>query len=237
MALLDNGRMSPAPRERARRDATGEPQGGRVQRRKERTRLALLAAARELYAARGVESTTIAEIAAHADIAIGSFYNYFRTKEELLDALIAQELAAQLRLLELRQAQVDDPAEKISVAHRHLVRVAQTDADWAWLLVRLEVPYRVAWSVLGKAASRDLREGLRAGRFAVANPRLALTAAGGALFSVIHAQLVGEGSRHADAEHAEGVLRSFGLDRAQAAEIARRPLPEAVQRSEQKRSP
>ncbi len=215
-----------------RRQSGGSPPGdtvelGRVERRKARTREALLAAARQLFAARGMERTTIAEIADHADVAIGSFYNYFRTKEELLDALIEAELSAQLRLLELRQARVADPAEKISVAHRHLVRAAQTDADWAWLMVRLEAPHRVAWSVFGDAASEDLRAGIEAGRFHVANPALALNASGGALFAVIHAQLVGEASPDAAVEHAEGVLRSFGLDRADAAEVARRPLPDA----------
>jgi AcrR family transcriptional regulator len=128
------------------------PGAGRVERRKARTRAGLLAAARGLFAARGMEHATIAEIAEHADIAIGSFYNYFRTKEELLDALLEEQLAGQLTLLLSRQDKVDDPAEKISVAHRHLVRAAQTDPDWAWLMVRLEVPYRVAWSVLGGVA-------------------------------------------------------------------------------------
>lgn len=218
MSVLDDPRVPPATRPQA-------ANGGRVERRKARTRTRLLAAARQLFAARGVEQTTIAEIAEHADIAIGSFYNYFRTKEELLDALLEEELSKQLRLLQARQAKVGDPAEKISVAHRHLVRAAQLDPDWAWLMVRLEVPYRVAWAVLGRAAERDLREGIEAGRFQVANQKLALNASGGALFAVIHAQLVGENGEHADCEHAEGVLRSFGLDRAEAAEIARRPLP------------
>ncbi len=131
--------------------------GTRVERRKARTRAGLLAAARQLFAAHGLEHTTIAQIAEHADIAIGSFYNYFRTKEELLDALLEEELSQQLALLELRQAHVEDPAEKISIAHRHLVRAAQSDSDWAWLLVRLEVPFRAAWSVLGHSARSDLR--------------------------------------------------------------------------------
>ncbi|MGP0100643.1 MAG: TetR/AcrR family transcriptional regulator [Solirubrobacteraceae bacterium] len=198
----------------------------RVERRKARTRAGLLAAARQLFAAHGLEHTTIAQIAEHADIAIGSFYNYFRTKEELLDALLEEELSQQLALLELRQAHVEDPAEKISIAHRHLVRAAQSDSDWAWLLVRLEIPFRAAWPVLGHSARRDLRSGIESGRFHVANPALALNASGGALFAVIHAQLVGEVSEHADIEHAEGVLRSFGLDRTEAAEIAHRRLPE-----------
>jgi AcrR family transcriptional regulator len=216
----DNPSVPPRPREK-------KPAGGRVARRKARTRAGLLAAARELFAANGLQETTIAEIAEHADIAIGSFYNYFRTKEELLDALLEAELAEQLRLLQARQAQVTDPAEKISVAHRHLVRSAQTDPTWAWLVVRLEVPYRIAWSILGHAAEQDLRAGIQTGQFEVANTMLALRASGGALFAVIHAQLSGELGERADRDHAEGVLRSFGLCRAEAAEISRRPLPDA----------
>ncbi len=202
------------------------PSEGRVERRKARTRAALLSAARQLFASQGMEQTTIAEIAERADVATGSFYNYFATKEALLEAVLEEELSRQRVLLRSRQDQVDDPAEKISIAHRHLIRVGKTDPDWAWLILRLDVPYRAAWATLGQAASEDLEEGLRAGRFAVANPELALTASGGALFAVIHEQLVGEGSPDADAEHAEGVLRSFGIAPAEAAEIARRPLPE-----------
>jgi AcrR family transcriptional regulator len=220
MALADDASVS-APQE----DISGRP-GGRVERRKARTRLNLLAAARHLFAARGVENTAIAAIAERADIAIGSFYNHFSTKDELLDALIERALSEQLRLLQRRQAEVSDPAEKISVAHRHLVRIVRTDPDWAWLLVRLEFRHRVARSVLDDAARRDLLAGIRAGRFQVTNPTLALNASGGALLAVIHAQLLGEGSANADSEHAEGVLRSLGLDPVEAAVVARRPLPE-----------
>lgn len=196
-----------------------------MERRKARTRAALLAAARELFAARGLERTTIAEIAERADIAIGSFYNYFPTKEELLEALLEAELAAQVEVLRRRQAQAGDPAEKVSIAHRHLVLVARSDPDWAWLMLRLDLPYRAAWASLGQSAAEDLASGIAAGRFEVSNPALALTASGGALFAVIQAQLTGRGSAQADAEHAEGVLRSFGVSPAEAAEIARRPLP------------
>jgi AcrR family transcriptional regulator len=207
--------------------------GGRIERRKARTRANLLAAARHLFAGRGVEHTTIAEIADHAEIAIGSFYNYFSTKDELLDAVIEEALSEQLHLLQLRQSQVSDPAERVSIAHRHLVRVVVTDSDWAWLLVRLEFPRRVARSLLGDTVRRDLHAGIRTGRFQMTNTTLALNASAGALFAVIHAHLLGEGSGNADSEHAEGVLRGFGLDPVEAAVIARRPLPEVRNTSEE----
>ncbi len=208
--------------------ANSRSRPGRNERRKERTRGALLAAGQRLFGERGFEAATVAEIAEGADVAIGSFYNYFETKDELLAALLQETLAEHLRRMQARRAGIDDPAEAISVAHRHFVRLAWEEPEWAWLLVRLDVPYRVSDDVLGKPAMRDLRAGIVAGRFQVAEPKLALRASGGALIAVMHAILLGELGRHADSEHAEGVLRSFGLDPAEAAEIARRPMPEAV---------
>ena len=196
----------------------------------------MLAAARRLFGERGFDATTVAEIAEEADIAIGSFYNYFRTKEELLAALLQETLTEQLRQMEARRAGITDPAEAISVAHRHFVRLAREQPEWAWLLVRLDVPHRVADAVLGRPAMRDLRAGIAAGRFDVADPALALRASGGALTAVMHALLLGELGRHADSEHAEGVLRSFGLDSAEAAEIARRPMPDTIDPTEEKRT-
>ena len=201
------------------------PPGGRVQRRKARTRVALLDSARQLFAAHGPDATTIAQIADGADVAVGSFYNYFATKDDVLAALLQDTLAAQREQVRQLQAQVEDPAEAFSVAQRHFVQLARSDPEWAWLLLRMEMPYLVAREVLGDAAMHDLQAGIDAGRFHVANPELALLASGGAMFAVIHAQLNGELGEHADSEHAEGVLRSFGLPHPEAAEIARRPMP------------
>lgn len=198
---------------------------GRVERRQARTRAALIAAARRVFAAKSVEATTIAEIAQEADIAVGSFYNYFQTKDELLAALLESALGEQLRLLRERQAAVEDPAEKISIAHRHLVQLARTEPELAWLVVRFEVPHRIGLAVLGEAAHGDIRDGVAAGRFALDDPDVALQASGGALLAVVHAVLLGQLPPDCDGPHAAGVLRSLGMDPAQAAEIAARPLP------------
>ena len=61
---------------------------GRNERRKARTRSALLAAGQRLFGEQGFDATTVAEIAEDADVAVGSFYNHFDSKEDLLAALL-----------------------------------------------------------------------------------------------------------------------------------------------------
>jgi AcrR family transcriptional regulator len=118
--------------------ATGTRHDGR----KARTRGSLLAAARKLFSAQGVDATTIAEIAEEADVGVGSFYNHFQTKEDLLAVLLEEALGEQLAQLQSRRAQVDDTAEVVSLGHRHMVRMAQTDPEWGWLLVRRDIEYQ-----------------------------------------------------------------------------------------------
>ncbi|MGS2804719.1 helix-turn-helix domain-containing protein [Nocardia sp. MW-W600-9] len=53
-------------------------------RKRERTRRAILVAAVGLFEARGYEETTVADIAAEAEVGTRTFFNYFASKEELL---------------------------------------------------------------------------------------------------------------------------------------------------------
>jgi AcrR family transcriptional regulator len=198
---------------------------GRQARRRERTRTKLLEAARALFARQGVESTRINEITEAADVGFGSFYNHFESKEAIAEAVLADVVAAQGAAIGEITAGLEDPAEIIAAAHRYFVRLARTDPDWAWLLVRMGMSHNVVLSALGPFARRDLRGAIRSGRLQVADERTALFAAGGAMLAVMRAVLDRQAPRDADIHHAEGILRMFGLPAAEAAEVARRPLP------------
>lgn len=68
-------------------------------------RAEILAAARQLFLQRGVEAVTIRDVIHRTDLATGTFYNYFRTKEDLLRALIEEQvLELTDRLREVRRA-------------------------------------------------------------------------------------------------------------------------------------
>jgi len=59
----------------------------RRERKKQETRQRLLDAGWQLFNQRGYDDTTVAEIAAAADVAKGTLFNYFPTKESLLDQI------------------------------------------------------------------------------------------------------------------------------------------------------
>ena len=66
--------------------ATIEPIGKR-ERTKAANRLAILAAARRVFAQLGYEAATVRDIIRGTELASGTFYNYFRSKEEVFEAL------------------------------------------------------------------------------------------------------------------------------------------------------
>ncbi|WP_447975293.1 TetR/AcrR family transcriptional regulator [Nitrospira sp. Kam-Ns4a] len=68
----------------------------RVERRKEKTRKALMEVALALFYEKGIYWTKIEDITEEADIGKGTFYQYFETKEKLLRALLEEGLEASL---------------------------------------------------------------------------------------------------------------------------------------------
>jgi AcrR family transcriptional regulator len=196
-------------------------------RRREATRTKLIEAAKALIARQGVDNTRIQEITDEADVGFGSFYNHFESKEAIIEAVLADTVAAQGAEIETLTAELEDAAEIISAAHRTFVRRARSDPDWAWLLVRLDVSHNVLLAALGPYARRDLRRGIKAGRLNVPHEGVALHATGGALLAVMRAVLDGAAPKDADIHHAEGMLRLLGVPADEAAQIARRPLPMA----------
>ena len=202
-----------------------DPPQGRQRRRRAQTRAKLVAAAGALFARQGVDNTRINEITEEADVGFGSFYNHFASKEAIVEAVLAETVAAQGAAIEAVTADLDDPAETVAVAHRYFVNLARIDPNWASLLIRLDLSHNITLAALGPYAQRDLERGIRAGRFNVPDKRVALFAAGGALLAVMRAVLDGQAAKNADRHHAEGILRLLGLPPQDAAEVAGRPMP------------
>ena len=87
---------------------------GRRERKKMQSRKAILDAAVEQFSQKGFKETSVADIMNAADLGIGTFYNYFQSKEEILVQLIQQmvtEVAEALRELKAANRPADELLE------------------------------------------------------------------------------------------------------------------------------
>jgi len=75
--------------------ATAADRPGRREQNKAENRAALLKAARTVFAEIGYGAAGVRDIVRRTDLASGTFYNYFKDKEEIFSAVIA-ELSAEL---------------------------------------------------------------------------------------------------------------------------------------------
>ncbi|HYL60735.1 MAG TPA: TetR/AcrR family transcriptional regulator [Candidatus Acidoferrales bacterium] len=87
----------------------------RFDRRREKTRVDLIAAAERVISRKGYHQTRIADIAGEADVGLGTFYLHFKTKNEIFIELIEQGATELRRNLAEAKAGVHTPAEKLQI--------------------------------------------------------------------------------------------------------------------------
>src|ERR1700757_1233131 len=95
----------------------GSEPPNRLERRKQRTRAALVKAAQKLIA-EGKVNVPVLEITRAADVGMGSFYNHFDSKEQLFEAAITDVLDAHGAMLDRLTEAIDDPAETFATSFR-----------------------------------------------------------------------------------------------------------------------
>jgi AcrR family transcriptional regulator len=196
----------------------------RIDRRRVRTRAALLRAGRALFAARSVDGVSIDEIVLAADVAKGSFYNHFPDKQALAQA-IAQEVRGGVETLAADvNAGIADPAERVARALSGFVRQAVREPVGVRAMLRLFQGSTVPDAPMNRGVRADIKAGLAAGRFG------GLTLEAGVLLAVGVVQIAVARALDLEAtspqalsrELAFGLLRGLGLEAEDAKALADR---------------
>src|SRR5436309_3534007 len=101
----------------------------RFERRRERTRQELLSAATRVLAEKGLHDTKIADIAAAADLGVGTFYLHFADKEALFDAVVEGTVARLKARVDEARARARDALEQIRAANVAFFRFADENRE------------------------------------------------------------------------------------------------------------
>ena len=202
--------------------------GDRLERRKARTRAALIAAARDVIARDASLSASVQQITDAADVGFGSFYNHFSSKDELFEAAIAEAFEEHGAWLDKHLAGISDPAEVFATAVRLTARLAETHPQVARIMQHTNLRLVTSEQGLAPRALRDIAAAKAAGRFDINDIERALWCTAGSLIATM--ELVARRPRDDAAGLADGLafdlLRMFGLSDRDARRITSRPLPQ-----------
>ncbi|MDJ0105039.1 TetR/AcrR family transcriptional regulator [Rhodococcus erythropolis] len=205
--------------------STTPTQSSRHRRRREKTRARLIDAARTLVAERGVDAVGLSDITEAADLGVGTFYNYFHSRDEIVEAVAEESIETLGARMDLMTADMSDAAEVFSSSLRHLVRHAISDPLWGWFVVRLGVAHPKLIAILGPRATRDLLRGVDSGRFTIRDVEIATSCVFGALLSTLHHVVSARTQDGADEVFAQAMLCMVGVLPDEARVVAARPLP------------
>jgi AcrR family transcriptional regulator len=203
----------------------------RVDRRKVRSRAALVAAGQRLLA-EGHTKVSTQEITDTAKVGFGTFYNHFDTKEQLFGAALGATLEDWGVLRDAAVAELEDPAEIFARSFRMAGRL------------RLHVPQAIKVILnsgivsilrddraLKPRAAADIAAGIDQGRFTLRDPELAVTLTSGALMGLL-AMLDADPSLD-DAKltdiATERVLVMLGISEDEAHDLAHSSFPDIPQ--------
>ncbi len=192
--------------------------------RSARTQIRIVSAALEVFAERGPDAPVIDEFVRAAGIARGTFYNHFKSVEELLRATSEWTTREVVTAIEGAMAGLEGPTLRLGVGLRLFFARALRDPVWCrfvsrvWRLGGLELP------------ARDLDEGIRLRHFRVPSRE----AAHDLLFGGIREALrrIGEG-RVPDSlgdEMVETCLAALQADPRRIAAALAHELPDVPQR-------
>lgn len=192
--------------------------------KRDRTRDRLLVAAQELVLDRGLPAITINDIAARAEVAPGTFYNYFRTREEVADTIADLLQRAYHRDIDAVTAGLDDPARVFSASLRQTLHWSAPGNRMGRMLFASGVPLaRYALGVRQRAA-RDIQAGVDAGVFRVEDTVALQSMLGGIVIGVLMDLWLGMLPASAIPSITARCLGLLGVSTAKAQRIAAEPL-------------
>lgn len=204
---------------------TDPPKRPRSDRSRENTRRKLINAALTIMATKGVDGTSIADIAEAADVGFGSFYNHFKSKSEIAEAIFSQRAIELGKVTDAISAREVDKAVAIAYIQKMFLTKAISDPVWGWFIVRVQLGLPQMVAVFEKRANADLEQGIEQGRFALSSIPTATRIILAGLMAVTQATLEGEASKSAASETIECFLRMLGVAPDEARELSRRKLP------------
>jgi AcrR family transcriptional regulator len=206
-----------------RRAKKAPAQIGRRDRRKLATREALLNAANALLHSRSMDALSVDEIVEGADVARGTFYNYFPDKDALERALASRTRARIENEIARLNVGVKEPVQRIARAFCSVLRMGISAPQEATAMMRLFPRATDPAAPINSGVRRDAAEGMAQGRIVAASEDVVVAYVMGVFVTGVNRALDLPPERVR--EFAQGLgtvlIHGLGIKRVEAERIAR----------------
>ncbi|MBI5920187.1 MAG: TetR/AcrR family transcriptional regulator [Betaproteobacteria bacterium] len=133
--------------------------------RRAKTVAKIIEAALQVFAEKGRDAPVIDDFIKAAGIARGTFYNYFKSTSELLQATSTWLTDDLVESIEREIQSIPDPVIRHGMGCRLWMRKAESDPPWCGFVA--SIWFRGGFAL--KAPLRDIRLGIKSGGFSCAN--------------------------------------------------------------------
>lgn len=193
--------------------------------RRERTRAHIVATAQRVFAEKGPDAPVIDDFIRAAHISRGTFYNYFRTTDELLAAATTAMEDGLMVSIESGMSDLSDPVDRLAMGPRLWLHWSRTDRTLCAFIVRS----RFRSAMVEQLLAFDLRAGRRTGAFRFRRIEVARDLVVGTVLEAMHRILTTRVPRTLPEDVARQILQGLGVEAAAIdRSLARRTPPLAA---------
>lgn len=192
--------------------------------KRDKTRNRLLMAAQGLVIEGGFAALTVNNLTDRAEVALGTFYNYYRTREDVLEDMWELWVAAhEVDAVAITEGMHDSLAI-VATKVRQTMHQSTPGSDLGRLLFECNLPTERYILKIRRFFKQDLEAGMACGAFKVDNEVIVISMVSGSIYGVM--QDINRGVLEVSAidEVAEMTLRLLGVPPEVAATQARLPI-------------
>ena len=191
--------------------------------RRARMRARILTAAARVFVERG-EGALIDDFIRAAGVSRGTFYNYFRTTAELLEATITSLKDESISAIDPQVSRIEDVVLRLAAAMRLHLKWAASDPNRCAFIAKMPV----AGPLAEQRILRDLKEGLRLQVFRSSDLLAAFDLVVGLPAQAIRRMAVSPPSNGYPDAVVELVLQGLGVPPRKIREAMQAPLPQST---------
>jgi AcrR family transcriptional regulator len=130
-----------------------------------RTRARLTEAALRLMAERGINATSVSEIAAEAELANGTFYLYFKDKSEIVAAVCQAVTLAMHNEMSSMRLSLEEASARVSFGTQQFIEIAAAEPTWGRLLMSAFTEFEAIKDDISRYMRLDVALGVEQGCF------------------------------------------------------------------------